>query len=306
MSKIFNVRLPDASANINYDPQKFNQLVRSLEQIVLQLNTSYGSVVDENTAAASLFFSGAPGGPGQQGVQGILLPYGAFQDSTDQLDGSTTSAYAMRYDTTDYSNGVYVSSYNAVFTATINDGTPPGAGTVMTVSAVTSGTIYLGMEITGTGVTAGTRITAFGTGTGGAGTYTVSASQEVTSTTITGNLPSKITVDYAGIYNLQFSAQVTNTDVQIHDIDIWFRKNGTDIPNSNSRFSVPNSHGGVDGHLIAALNFYLDFNAGDYVEIMWHVTDSAVRLEHLNAGTSPTRPATPSVIATLTYVSNLS
>lgn len=304
MSKILNVRLPDAGAQ--YNQQQFNQLVRSLEQIVLQLNTSYGSVVDENTAAASLFFSGAPGGPGQQGVQGILLPYGAFQDSTDQLDGSTTSAYAMRYDTTDYSNGVYVSSYNAVFTATIDDGTPPGAGTVMTVSAVTSGTIYLGMQITGTGVTAGTRITAFGTGTGGVGTYTVSASQEVTSTTITGNLPSKITVDYAGIYNLQFSAQVTNTDVQIHDIDIWFRKNGTDIPNSNSRFSVPNSHGGVDGHLIAALNFYLDFNAGDYVEIMWHVTDSAVRLEHLNAGTSPTRPATPSVIATLTYVSNLS
>lgn len=304
MSKILNVRLPDAGAQ--YNQQQFNQLVRSLEQIVLQLNTSYGSVVDENTAAASLFFSGAPGGPGQQGVQGILLPYGAFQDSTDQLDGSTTSAYAMRYDTTDYSNGVYVSSYNAVFTATINDGTPPGAGTVMTVSAVTSGTIYLGMEITGTGVTAGTRITAFGTGTGGAGTYTVSASQEVTSTTITGNLPSKITVDYAGIYNLQFSAQVTNTDVQIHDIDIWFRKNGTDIPNSNSRFSVPNSHGGVDGHLIAALNFYLDFNAGDYIEIMWHVNDSAVKLEQLPAGTSPTRPATPSVIATLTYVSNLS
>lgn len=304
MSKILNVRLPDAGAQ--YNQQQFNQLVRSLEQIVLQLNTSYGSVVDENTAAASLFFSGAPGGPGQQGVQGILLPYGAFQDSTDQLDGSTTSAYAMRYDTTDYSNGVYVSSYNAVFTATINDGTPPGAGTVMTVSAVTSGTIYLGMEITGTGVTAKTRITAFGTGTGGAGTYTVSASQEVTSTTITGNLPSKITVDYAGIYNLQFSAQVTNTDVQIHDIDIWFRKNGTDIPNSNSRFSVPNSHGGVDGHLIAALNFYLDFNAGDYIEIMWHVNDSAVKLEQLPAGTSPTRPATPSVIATLTYVSNLS
>ena len=304
MSKILNVRLPDAGAQ--YNQQQFNQLVRSLEQIVLQLNTSYGSVVDENTAAASLFFSGAPGGPGQQGVQGILLPYGAFQDSTDQLDGSTTSAYAMRYDTTDYSNGVYVSSYNAVFTATINDGTPPGAGTVMTVSAVTSGTIYLGMEITGTGVTAGTRITAFGTGTGGAGTYTVSASQEVTSTTITGNLPSKITVDYAGVYNLQFSAQVTNTDVQIHDIDIWFRKNGTDIPNSNSRFSVPNSHGGVDGHLIAALNFYLDFNAGDYIEIMWHVNDSTVKLEYLPAGMSPTRPATPSVIATLTYVSNLS
>lgn len=304
MSKITNVRLPNASGT--YDPSQFNQLVRSLEQIILQLNNTYASVVDQDQAAAASWFAGGPGGPGQQGVQGILLPYGAFQDSTDQLDGSTTSAYAMRYDTTDYSNGVFVSSYTAVFTATIDDGTPPGAGTVMNVSAIASGSIYLGMQVTGTGVTAGTRVTAFGTGSGGVGTYTVSISQEVASTTITGDLPSKITVDYAGVYNLQFSAQVTNTDVQIHDIDIWFRKNGTDISNSNSRFSVPNSHGGIDGHLITALNFYLDLNAGDYVEIMWHVTDSAVRLEHLVAGTSPTRPATPSVIATLQYVSNLS
>lgn len=304
MSKITNVRLPNASGT--YDPSQFNQLVRSLEQIILQLNNTYASVVDQDQAAAASWFAGGPGGPGQQGVQGILLPYGAFQDSTDQLDGSTTSAYAMRYDTTDYSNGVFVSSYTAVFTATIDDGTPPGAGTVMNVSAIASGSIYLGMQVTGTGVTAGTRVTAFGTGSGGVGTYTVSISQEVASTTITGDLPSKITVDYAGVYNLQFSAQVTNTDVQIHDIDIWFRKNGTDISNSNSRFSVPNSHGGIDGHLITALNFYLDLNAGDYVEIMWHVTNSAVRLEHLVAGTSPTRPATPSVIATLQYVSNLS
>jgi len=305
MSKIFNVRLPDASANINYDPQKFNQLVRSLEQIVLQLNTSYGSVVDENTAAASLFFSGAPGGPGQQGVQGILLPYGAFQDSTDQLDGSTTSAYAMRYDTTDYSNGVYVSSYNAVFTATINDGTPPGAGTVMTVSAVTFGTIYLGMEITGTGVTAGTRITAYGTGTGGTGTYTVNNSQEVASTTITGDLPSKITVDYAGLYNLQFSLQFVNTSVQIYDVDVWFRKNGTNIANSNSRFSVPNSHGGIDGHLIAALNYFADMDPGDFLEIMWHTDNSDISIQQLPTATSPTRPATPSVIVTMQYVSSL-
>jgi hypothetical protein len=306
MSKIFNVRLPDASSNATYDPQKFNQLVRSLEQIVLQLNSSYGSTFDQNIADATSFFNGAPGGPGQAGIQGILLPYGAFQDDTDQVDGSTTSSYAMRLNTTDYSSGVYVASRTAVFTGTINDGTPPGAGTVMNVTAVASGTIYLGMEVTGTGVTAGTRITAFGTGTGGTGTYTVNTSQEVTSTTLTGDLPSKITVDYAGLYNLQFSAQFVNVSVQIHDADVWFRKNGTDIPNSNSRFSIPNSHGGVDGHLIAALNFYLDMNPGDFVEIMWHVDNSNISLQHLPTATSPTRPATPSVIATMNFVSSLS
>lgn len=240
-----------------------------------------------------------------QGGRALYLPCGAFQDSTDQLDGSTTSAYALRFGTTDYSYGVSVESRTAVFTGTIDDGTPPGAGTVLTVSAVASGTIYLGMELTGTGVTTGTRVTAFGTGTGGAGTYTVSASQEVASTTITGDLPSKIVFGYKGLYNVQFSVQVTNSDSQIHDIDMWYRLNGSDIANTNSRWSVPNSHGGVDGHLIALMNYFVAVEPLDYVEIMWHVTDSVVRLEALPAGTSPTRPATPSVICTVNFISRL-
>jgi len=240
-----------------------------------------------------------------QGARALYFPCGVFQDSTDQVDGSTTSAYALRFGTTDFSYGVSVESRTIVFTGTIDDGTPPGAGTVLTVSAVASGTIYLGMELTGTGVTAGTRVTDFGTGTGGVGTYTVSVSQEVASTTITGDLPSKIVFGYKGLYNVQFSVQVTNSDSQIHDIDIWYRKNGTDIANTNSRWSVPNSHGGTDGHLIAFMNYFVDVEPLDYVEIMWHVTDSAVKLEQLPAGTSPTRPATPSVICTVNFVTNL-
>lgn len=240
-----------------------------------------------------------------QGARALYFPCGVFQDSTDQVDGSTTSAYALRFGTTDFSYGVSVESRTAVFTGTIDDGTPPGAGTVLTVSAVASGTIYLGMELTGTGVTAGTRVTAFGTGTGGVGTYTVSVSQEVASTTITGDLPSKIVFGYKGLYNVQFSVQVTNTDAQIHDIDIWYRKNGSDVANTNSRWSVPNSHGGTDGHLIAFMNYFVDVEPLDYVEIMWHVTNSAVKLEQLPAGTSPTRPATPSVICTVNFVTNI-
>ena len=63
------------------------------------------------------------------------------------------------------------------------------AGTVLTVTAVTSGTLAVGQIITGTNVLPGTRITALGTGTGGTGTYTVSQSQTVASTTITGGTP---------------------------------------------------------------------------------------------------------------------
>jgi hypothetical protein len=70
----------------------------------------------------------------------------------------------------------------ADFTATIDDGTPPGAGTVLTVTAVASGALSVGMVISGTGITVGTTVTALGTGTGGVGTYTVSVSQEIAST----------------------------------------------------------------------------------------------------------------------------
>ena len=66
------------------------------------------------------------------------------------------------------------------------------SGTTLTVGGTVTGTFAVGMVLSGTGVTAGTTITALGTGTGGAGTYTVSASQTVSTTSITGYpLPTK-------------------------------------------------------------------------------------------------------------------
>src|SRR5207247_105232 len=58
------------------------------------------------------------------------------------------------------------------------------SGTTLTVTAVTSGTLYVGEHIYGTGISAGQRITALGTGTGGVGTYTVSSAQTIASETV--------------------------------------------------------------------------------------------------------------------------
>lgn len=87
--------------------------------------------------------------------------------------------------------GTYtVSDSQTVASTVINSTASPAivtgaiSGTTLTVSAVTSGTLKIGQTIEGTGVTDGTIITAFGSGSGGAGTYTVSASQTVSSTTI--------------------------------------------------------------------------------------------------------------------------
>jgi hypothetical protein len=113
----------------------------------------------------------------------------------------------------------------------------------------------------------------------------------------------KIKVDYSGLYNVQFSIQFVNTDNNIHDIDIWFKKNNSDVAGSNSKFSVPNRHGGTDGHLIAALNFNIELAKDDYVSLAWATSSTAVTVEHLAAQTTPTRPATPSAIVTIQYLS---
>ena len=113
----------------------------------------------------------------------------------------------------------------------------------------------------------------------------------------------KIKVDYSGLYNVQFSLQFANDNVAIQDVDVWFRKNGSDVAGSNSKFSVPNSHGGTDGHLIASLNFNIELAKDDYVHIAWATTSTDVTVEHLATQTTPTRPATPSAIVTIQYLS---
>ena len=113
----------------------------------------------------------------------------------------------------------------------------------------------------------------------------------------------KVKVDYSGLYNIQFSFQFVNTDSQIQDIDVWFRKNNSDIAASNSKFSVPNKHGSVDGHLISSLNFNIELAKNDFVSLAWATTSTDVTLEQLPAQTSPTRPATPSAIVTIQYLS---
>jgi hypothetical protein len=79
-------------------------------------------------------------------------------------------------------SGPYVLNNTVAFS-----GTGTIAGFTMTIATAASGQLRVGSVITGTGVTAGTYITAFVTGAGGAGTYTVSASQTVTSTVLSGN-----------------------------------------------------------------------------------------------------------------------
>lgn len=119
---------------------------------------------------------------------------------------------------------------------------------------------------------------------------------------------SKITVANAGIYNLQWSGQFQNTDNQIQDISVWLRQNGTDIPGSTGLVSIParkSASAGEEAHEIVGWNYYLSMAANDYVEIWWSATLASVSLQYYPATTGPVRPATQSVVATMSFVSAL-
>lgn len=121
---------------------------------------------------------------------------------------------------------------------------------------------------------------------------------------------SRITFGQQGVYLLTYSLAFTNPTNDAQDIDIWYRYKGTDIANSNSKFSIPaRKSTGNNSYLIAVTPYMIDVVANnDYVELMFRVTDASVVLEHLNAvtaspGVTPAIPATPSAILTVQFIS---
>lgn len=109
-----------------------------------------------------------------------------------------------------------------------------------------------------------------------------------------GSPTSRVYVDRPNVYNIQFSAEFINTSGGTANAWIWLRKNGTDVANSASTVRVQ----GNNTELVAAWNFLLQMNAGDYFELMWEVSDIALSL-HSDPATA-IHPAIPSIILTVT------
>ena len=109
-----------------------------------------------------------------------------------------------------------------------------------------------------------------------------------------GTPTSRVYVDTHNVYNIQFSAQFVNSAGGAHNVWVWLRKNGTDVANSATTVRLQ----GNNAETVAAWNFLLDMNAGDYFELMWEVSDLAVSLFADPA--SAVHPAIPSIILTVT------
>lgn len=114
---------------------------------------------------------------------------------------------------------------------------------------------------------------------------------------------SKITVEYPGVYNMQFSVQAQNANANTQDMSIWIKQNGTDLVGSTGFISIPASHGGTDGHGIYGWNYFINMAASDYIQLYWSTPSTDVSIRYYAAGTAPTRPSTSSVVLTMTFVS---
>ena len=143
--------------------------------------------------------------------------YGAFYDTTDQTAATINTAYAMTFNSTQYSKGVTI-----------------------------------------------------------------------------GSPSSRIYVDRSHIYNIQFSAQLDKSSASLGYVWIWLDKNGSSVPDSATQVALQGSNAAV----VAAWNFLLELNAGDYFRLMWSTDDTDCYIKHENA-VAPV-PAIPSVILTVT------
>lgn len=109
-----------------------------------------------------------------------------------------------------------------------------------------------------------------------------------------GTPTSRIYVDTPNVYNVQFSAQLDKTSGGTALVWIWLRKNGVNVPDSGGQIRIQ----GNNAETLAAWNYLVQLNAGDYVEIMWEVDNTSVII--LAEAASAIHPSVPSVILTVT------
>jgi hypothetical protein len=114
--------------------------------------------------------------------------------------------------------------------------------------------------------------------------------------TIAGAGNTQITIAETGIYNIQFSLQVTKTDAGADSVYVWLDKNGNSVANSATNLYLVGSNAAE----VAAWNFVVSAAANDYYRLMWMSTDGNVEISAVAAGAVV--PAIPSVILTVVPV----
>jgi hypothetical protein len=126
-------------------------------------------------------------------------------------------------------------------------------------------------------------------------TYTRADGSDLTYGVYIGTVTSQIFVDNTATYNFQFSAQLKQSSGGTHNVYIWPRINGVNVDDSATQVTMS---GGSNDAAVAAWNFVLNLQAGDYFELIYSVDSTSIQIPYV-AAASPV-PAIPSVILTVT------
>jgi hypothetical protein len=129
------------------------------------------------------------------------------------------------------------------------------------------------------------------------------------------NSPGSATAQYPGVYTIRYSIQFANTDNAQHTATVWIQRNGADVANSATTFSVPaRKSASIPGFICAYSEATFTVDAGDEIELYFAVDKAdvvspaadGIFMFHDAAQASPfARPAIPSVIGSISFVSAL-
>jgi len=282
----FSVIQPRATASTNFALVNFNTY-RSADGVnytPTQSNDALGSFKFNGNANTSTS-PGVPGGPG------VEIQARATENWSATANGTKVNFFAIKTGTLDSYNVISatpdVIQLNAT-TLDLNsfDGTTPLVGNQITYNRVYGQWQY---DATITPAAANTGYAIPFQGTNAAIDFANIA---------TASNTSQIRPNALGMYKMQFSAQVENSDNgQDHQITFWWRKNGTDITNSAGYFTVPKA-GVANGSLIVGWDNMVEVTTvTDYFELIYAVNNTAVTLPYVAA--SAPRPGAAAVFLTL-------
>jgi hypothetical protein len=113
---------------------------------------------------------------------------------------------------------------------------------------------------------------------------------------ITRTSSSQFTINKLGTYEITISA-ICDTTVAGKHIEIWLKVNGSAVANSNTRIHMP-----ANSEVTLSVSFLHEFAVDDYFELAMWGDNTGCRILATAAGTTPTRPAVPSIIMTTKYI----
>ena len=273
----------DQLLHVNDGPEATEKIVYSGTGVATALKIGTQSIsvdniqIDGNTISSTDTdgdINLTPNGTGAVNVTNLVLVSGSITADNIEIDGNTISS-------TDTNGNINL--------------TPNGTGSVVVSKInVTAGTIPYSV-LTGRAYAAFSDITDQ-IGSTSAATATKFGTTDVAGSGVTmvtdGTNLTRLTFAVAGTYMLAPSLQFTNSDTADHDATIWFALNGTAVPRSATKVTVPKA--GDGGNLAFQIVFYVTVTAGQYVQLMWLPENVAITLDHTAAGAIA--PAIPSAI----------